>query len=78
MNKAISSYRLINISKNCSAVNTVNSEMVLLPYCHSALLPFYKELLTNVTKHAQNRQLLSATCFIIHVGLECIGEKTYA
>ena len=37
MNKAISSYRLINISKNCSAVNTVNSEMVLLPYCHSAL-----------------------------------------
>ena len=50
----------------------------IVPYCHSALLPFYKELLTNVTKHAQNRQLLSATCFIIHVGLECIGEKTYA
>ena len=37
-----------------------------------------KKMLTNVTKHAKNRQLSFLTCFIIHVGLECIGENAYA
>lgn len=36
------------------------------------------KMLTIVTKQHKNRQLFRVTCFIIHVGLECIGEKTYA
>lgn len=35
-------------------------------------------LLRNVTNTLKNRQLFMITCFIIHVGLECIGEKAYA
>lgn len=35
-------------------------------------------MLTNVTNILQNRQLSFPACFIIHVGLECIGENTYA
>ena len=35
-------------------------------------------MLTNVTKTLQDRQLLNPTCFIIHVGLKCIGEHAYA
>lgn len=35
-------------------------------------------MLKNVTKPFNNKQLSHSTCFIIHVGLECIGEKTYA
>ena len=35
-------------------------------------------MLINVTNTLKNTQLLSLTCFIIHVGLECIGEKAYA
>lgn len=31
-------------------------------------------MLKNVTNTPQNRQLLNLTCFIIHVGLYCIGE----
>ena len=38
----------------------------------------FKKMLTNVTNVIKNRQLSFLTCFIIHVGLECIGEKTYA
>ena len=49
----------------------------LFTYLPIHLLTLNK-LLKNVTKHAQNRQLSFLTCFIIHVGLECIGEKTYA
>ena len=37
-----------------------------------------KEMLTNVTKQSNIRQFFKVKCFIIHVGLECIGEKTYA
>jgi len=35
-------------------------------------------MLTNVTKQYKNRQLFGFTCFIIHVGLECIGVNAYA
>ena len=35
-------------------------------------------MLTNVTNILKNRQFFSVTCFIIHVGLECIGENAYA
>jgi hypothetical protein len=59
-----------------SIINWHNKNSV--PCCHINLMPFHKELLTNVTKHAQNRQLSFLTCFIIHVGLECIGETAYA
>ncbi len=38
----------------------------------------FPQLLTNVTNIVQNRQLLAVTCFIIHVGSICIGEKAYA
>ena len=59
-------------------INTANKfNTNLFTYSPIRLFTF-KELLTNVTKHAQNRQLSFLTCFIIHVGLECIGEKTYA
>ena len=59
-----------------SIINWHNKNSV--PCYHINLMPFHKELLTNVTKHAQNRQLSFLTCFIIHVGLECIGENAYA
>ena len=35
-------------------------------------------MLTNVTNMVKNRQLFRLTCFIIHVGLECIGVEAYA
>ena len=35
-------------------------------------------MLTNVTNKITFRQLLSITCFIIHVGLYCIGVHSYA
>ena len=35
-------------------------------------------MLTNVTNIHKNKQLSFLTCFIIHVGLECIGEHAYA
>ena len=35
-------------------------------------------MLTNVTNNTENKQLFAVTCFIIHVGLECIGVKAYA
>ena len=35
-------------------------------------------MLTNVTKTVKIRQLFIITCFIIHVGLECIGVEAYA
>ena len=36
------------------------------------------KMLTFVTKKLNIRQLLTFTCFIIHVGSLCIGEKAYA
>ncbi len=54
--------------------NKINFCWVENPTC---ILTF-KKLLTNVTKHVKNRQLSELTCFIIHVGSICIGEKTYA
>ena len=41
-------------------------------------LRHFVTILRNVTNNMQNGQLSAVTCFIIHVGLECIGEKTYA
>ena len=35
-------------------------------------------ILRNVTKIIKNRQLLNVTCFIIYVGLDCIGVEAYA
>ena len=35
-------------------------------------------MLRNVTNTEQNRQLLKITCFIIYVGLNCIGVEAYA
>ena len=35
-------------------------------------------MLTNVTNISQKGQLSFLTCFIIHVGSECIGENAYA
>ena len=35
-------------------------------------------MLTNVTNTLLKRQFFSLSCFIIHVGLECIGENAYA
>jgi len=55
--------------------NIVNRN--LLQYCLIDLL-FFKKMLRIVKNIYQNRQLLSAKCFIIHVGSICIGEKTYA
>ena len=40
--------------------------------------PVQNNMLTNVTNILNNRQFLGLTCFIIHVGLECIGENAYA
>ena len=62
--------QLINMNKGKFNLN-------LLPYCHSVLMPF-DEILSFVTNSPKNRQLSFLTCFIIHVGLECIGDKTYA
>ena len=36
------------------------------------------KMLINVTNTLNKRQFLTLTCFIIHVGLECIGENAYA
>ena len=36
------------------------------------------KMLINVTNILKNRQFFDLTCFIIHVGLECIGENAYA
>ena len=36
------------------------------------------KVLRNVTNMSENRQLSEFTCFIIHVGLECIGVEAYA
>lgn len=35
-------------------------------------------MLTNVTKGLNIKQLFGFTCFIIHVDSACIGEKAYA
>lgn len=35
-------------------------------------------ILRNVTNVTKNRQLSEFTCFIIHVGLICIGVEAYA
>ena len=35
-------------------------------------------MLTNVNTKSVKKQFLGFTCFIIHVGLECIGENAYA
>ena len=35
-------------------------------------------LLRNVTNIIKNRQLITVTCFIIYVGLNCIGVEAYA
>ena len=40
--------------------------------------PVQNNMLTNVTNILKNRQFFDLTCFIIHVGLECIGENAYA
>ena len=40
--------------------------------------PARNKMLTNVTNILKNRQVFGLTCFIIHVGLECIGENAYA
>ncbi len=40
--------------------------------------PVQNNMLTNVTNILNNRQFFGLTCFIIHVGLECIGENAYA
>ena len=61
--------------KQINTANKFNTNLFTYSPIHLFTL---KNLLTNVTKHAKNRQLSFLTCFIIHVGLECIGEKTYA
>ena len=40
--------------------------------------PVQNNMLTNVTNILNNRQFFGLACFIIHVGLECIGENAYA
>ena len=35
-------------------------------------------MLKNVTTQVEKEQLIGFTCFIIHVGTLCIGEKAYA
>ncbi len=40
--------------------------------------PVLNNMLTNVTNTLLKRQFFSLSCFIIHVGLECIGENAYA
>ncbi len=40
--------------------------------------PVLNNMLTNVTNTLHKRQFFNLTCFIIHVGLECIGENAYA
>ena len=61
--------------KTSKRINKFNNN--LLSYYPITLLPS-KKMLTNVTNMIKNRQLLTVTCFVIHVGKECIGEKTYA
>ena len=40
--------------------------------------PVQNNMLTNVNTKSVKKQFLGFTCFIIHVGLECIGENAYA
>lgn len=49
----------------------------LFTYCHIDSLSNLK-MLRFVKNINQNRQFLSFKCFIIHVGLKCIGENAYA
>ena len=65
----------MNNKKTSTKINNINTNFVTVSPSYLATL---NKLLTNVTNVVKNRQLLSATCFIIHVGLECIGEHAYA
>ena len=40
--------------------------------------PVQNNMLTYVTNILNKRQFFGLACFIIHVGLECIGENAYA
>ncbi len=61
--------------KQINKINKFNTNLFANSPIHLYTL---KELLTNVTNSSENRQLSFLTCFIIHVGLECIGENAYA
>ena len=55
--------------------------IIKIDLCSTVLLqigPVQNNMLTNVTNILNNRQFFGLTCFIIHVGLECIGENAYA
>ena len=54
------------IPKNLSSIVQIIPELIS------------NKMLTNVTNKLNIRQLLEFTCFIIHVGSLCIGEKAYA
>lgn len=68
---------LIKIQNHLSNFNKGITKTSVVPYSHSALVSLNK-MLSFVTNIPQNRQLSFLTCFIIHVGLECIGENAYA
>lgn len=60
--------KLINYKKEYINTQTVTSSLSHL----------FTSILRNVTNPFENRQLSEFTCFIIHVGLYCIGEKAHA
>ena len=68
--------KIINNKKTSSVQNKFNIN--LLTYSLINLFTFSKKILRFVKNMAQNRQFSLPTCFIIHVGLDRIGEKTYA
>ena len=61
--------------KTSYTIKNINNHLIT---CSPAHLLTFDKMLTIVTKYTQNRQFSLPTCFIIHVGLDRIGEKTYA
>ena len=55
--------------------NLINHNIHVFTQSLNHLITF---ILRNVTNMTKNRQLSEFTCFIIHVGLICIGVEAYA
>ena len=71
----------------CLYLNTISyREKRNIMYCFNNFeritnyknLPNLVNMLRIVKNMIKNSQFFSVGCFIIHVGLKCIGEKTYA
>ena len=62
-------------NKTNVSINKFNTNLFA---CSPVRLFTFSKLLRIVKKMTLNRQFSRLTCFIIHVGLDRIGEKTYA